>query len=435
MDTERRRRRQNREAIRTAALLLGGLFGLQQWREGPHLTGAVVAQLGLVGLLLFDALVYLRRRPESSTAMRVSLVVMTAVTFTLLVQSHGGPRGALFGFFPLMPLLFSVLMPMSSRAGLTMGVLSLGCGTWLLVDAGMPDDFRRQWWEMQLTATLFAMGGMKTLQRLRERERDALQAETRMQAQLAESERRRSQSERLALVGRLAAGVAHEVNNPLSYVKANLQWLQGELALRGEGGEDVAPDAELAQVFLETIGGTDRIAQIVNDLRSFARDSPAQLEEVPVKLAVEEALRLASMRLQHLPVQLSLPDAPEPLLLLGQQRHLVQVLVNLLVNAAEALEGVSAARIEVKVTAEPSWVELRVEDNGPGLSEEQAARLFEPFFTTKPVGKGTGLGLALSREYVVRAGGSLEARPRPGGGAVFQVRWPRSVPPRPASPG
>ncbi|HYO68137.1 MAG TPA: ATP-binding protein, partial [Archangium sp.] len=209
------------------------------------------------------------------------------------------------------------------------------------------------------------------------------------------------------------------VNNPLAFVKSNLGFLDREL--RHEGGPlDVG---ELRDVIAETQDGVLRIQQIVMDLRRFSREID-QGDAGRAEDAIQESRRLASVRLRGLgDVTLEI-GAGLPPVRLGQ-RHLVQVLLNLLVNAADAVEDAEPARraaITVRARQVEGGVRVEVEDNGPGIPQEVLARLFEPFFTTKPPGKGTGLGLALCREYVSRVEGSLHAENRPEGGARF-VLW------------
>ncbi|HEY0097005.1 MAG TPA: ATP-binding protein, partial [Archangium sp.] len=270
----------------------------------------------------------------------------------------------------------------------------------------------------------FGFYGGRTYRRQREAERVAQEERLSALERLAESERlrlraerERAEMERLVLVGQLVSGVAHEVNNPLAFVKSNLHYLERELLK-----EDGLPDkAELRELMAETRQGVLRIQQIVTDLRRFAREGDVAAEQGWPAEAIEEARRMASVRLRSLGevvVEVT-PGLPE--VRLGQ-RYLVQVLVNLLLNAADAVEeAVPArrARIEVRARRVEGGVRLEVEDNGAGIAPEVFPRLFEPFFTTKPPGKGNGLGLALCHEYVTRAGGSLTAENRPEGGARF----------------
>ncbi len=228
------------------------------------------------------------------------------------------------------------------------------------------------------------------------------------------SEGRRAQTERLAVVGRLAAGVAHEINNPLAYVKANLGVLQREL------GDDELSPAEISELLADTNEGVDRICQIVLDLKMLARDGHEESESIDLGESVRAAVRLGTVKLpSNLAVRLDLPgDVPW---VRANRRKLAQVLLNLLINAMDALDERKTGTIVVRARTEGDHVRVDVLDDGPGIPEAVLPRLFEPFFTTKPPGKGTGLGLALSREYLQSFGGTLEATNRPEGGACFSM--------------
>ncbi|MDC0714475.1 ATP-binding protein [Stigmatella sp. ncwal1] len=250
----------------------------------------------------------------------------------------------------------------------------------------------------------------------------------RAEEQLAESERlrgraerERAEVERLVLMGQMAAGVAHEVNNPLSFVKANLGFLAREL----DSEVPSLDRTELQSLLRETQQGVLRIQQIVTDLKAFSRAGNVGDEERGVlEEALREASRLVSLRLgAGCQVELEL-DPALPVVRLSQ-RHMVQVMVNLLLNAADAVEQAQPTRlpqISVRARRVEEGVHLLVEDNGPGIPPEVLPRLFQPFFTTKPPGKGTGLGLALCWQYIARAGGTLHAENRSEGGARF-VLW------------
>jgi C4-dicarboxylate-specific signal transduction histidine kinase len=242
-------------------------------------------------------------------------------------------------------------------------------------------------------------------------------------AALARSEQRRATSERLAVVGRLAAGVAHEINNPLGFVRANVAFVRE--ALQAPARRRGPDDAELEHALSDVELGVERIRRIVADLRGFAREDRDEPCGVAPAAALEEALRLSSLRTRGMRVAV---HAPQPLGSVRMcRKRLVQVLVNLLVNAADAVdeaEGDDRRWIEVTVEPRPGLVLFRVEDGGIGLSEEALRHLFEPFFTTKPQGAGTGLGLALAHEYATAVGGRLSARNGQGGGAVFELEVP-----------
>ncbi|HLM43666.1 MAG TPA: ATP-binding protein, partial [Myxococcaceae bacterium] len=245
---------------------------------------------------------------------------------------------------------------------------------------------------------------------------------------LAVSERQRTQSEKLATIGRLAANVAHELNNPIAYVRSNLNFLEREV--RGSGYE---PSPEVREAFQDVASGVERIRQIVSDLQGFSR-MDGTLEPTVCSLAevVKDATRLASVRLKHVArLQVEVSEALPGVF--AVRRRLAQVILNLLVNAGDALESRQGHEGEVRVVghADGSTVTLLVEDNGPGFKPEVLPRLFEAFFTTKEPEKGTGLGLALSREFVEQFGGTLSAENRSEGGARLRITLPAHARPQP----
>ncbi|HHZ09127.1 MAG TPA: PAS domain-containing protein [Rhizobiales bacterium] len=231
-------------------------------------------------------------------------------------------------------------------------------------------------------------------------------------------------NEKLASLGRLLAGVAHELNNPISFVYANAHAL-GRYATKfetyfarvqeGAGREELIAlraelrlDRELANLREAIRGahdGAERVRDIVEDLRRLSSDGSG--EKVMFDLA--ETVRIAAswvMRGMKQPVTLTM-EPMQSVQVRGRQGHLQQVVMNLVQNAFDALEGRAGAEIRLSVTAEPGRAVLTVADNGPGVSEELRALIFDPFFTTKAVGRGTGLGLAISLKIAEEHGGSL----------------------------
>jgi two-component system, NtrC family, sensor kinase len=391
--------------------------------------GLVVSQFAVGAIFGVIALSLGYRRMPSSILDSVAavLAILGATVFVIL---SGGPDSPYFHVFAALPFLLAMFTPASLLPTLVGGAVTLGSVVVVDVLAGVPVRTI----VLQLVGFVMLLGlalfGTRTYRRMVEAQRLAHQARLQALEQLAESERRRGDAareraevERLVMVGQLAAGVAHEVNNPLAYVKANLCFLEREV----EDTQRPLDRDELRGVLAETQQGVLRIQQIVTDLKDFSRagnggdEARAVLEE-----AVLEATRLASVRLRERgEVSLALdPGLPAVRL---EQRRVVQVLLNLLLNAADAVEladPTCLAHITVRAWQVEEGVRVEVDDNGPGIPQEVLSRLFEPFFTTKPPGRGTGLGLALCREYVSRAGGSLHAENRPGGGARFVLRLP-----------
>jgi two-component system, NtrC family, sensor kinase len=341
------------------------------------------------------------------------------------VERSGGPLSPYSQVFIGLPFLLAMFSPDSHQPTVVAGAASLSASVAVNVQAGMAPTYVLLHAMGLCVFVGFAFFSTYMYRRMLDAHERAHAERLEALAQLAKSEllrsraeRERAEVDRLVLVGQLASGVAHEVNNPLAYVKANLCHLLRE-------GRDVDP-TELVEVLTETQQGVLRIQQIVSDLRGFSRVGTLENERGCLDEALSEAKRLASMRLKTAgDVLLSLePALPE--VRLGQ-RHIVQVVLNLLLNAMDAVETArpgAPVRVCVRAWQEGGRVRLEVDDNGPGIGPEVMPHLFEPFFTTKPPGKGTGLGLALCREYVSRIGGSLHAENAPGGGARFVLLLP-----------
>jgi len=244
------------------------------------------------------------------------------------------------------------------------------------------------------------------------------------------AERRLALAARLEALGFLTAGIAHEVNNPLAFIRANLSQLEKlacELSAPGVVERLPMPAralvAEAAEVVADTQEGVDRIAQLVARLRSFARSEPAagqsRPETVDLARVARAAAAMAGVGLPEDAIRCRIGPAPAVRAVEGE---LVQIALNLLVNAVQASAGVPD--VEIEVAAEEGGAALRVRDRGCGLAPDVLPRVFDPFFTTKPPGVGTGLGLSLSYDLARRNDGRLEAANRPAGGAEFTLWLP-----------
>ena len=225
---------------------------------------------------------------------------------------------------------------------------------------------------------------------------------------LAEARASLVRSEKLATVGRLAAGVAHEVGNPLGAIAGYAELARGRL---GPGADPSIRDS------LDRIAAAaDRIDRIVRDLLDFARPARLEVREVSVASAVDAALRLATVqsRFKGVEVEVHIPeDLPS---VLAEERHLSQVLLNLLLNAGDAMEGKGRVRVVGRQAGDR--VEVEISDSGPGIAPDDLPRIFDPFFTTKEPGEGSGLGLAICHTIVESQGGSIEACKGAKGGGV-----------------
>lgn len=259
---------------------------------------------------------------------------------------------------------------------------------------------------------------------------DAAQAhvkESEAQARVSAVEAQLAIAERLASIGTLAAAVAHEINNPLAYVAANADLLGNAIA--GVG----LPNAEMAALVTDIQDGVARIREIVSSLKIFSRMDDPRRVPVDVSRVIDASLRIAGTEIKHrarLEVDIESPLGS----ILAEEGRLGQVLINLLVNAAQALGD--GARTDGVVTIRArrveGQIEIRIEDNGPGIPPELQRRIFDPFFTTKPVGQGTGLGLAVCHGIVTALEGTIEVVSEVGRGATFVIRLP-ALPLEPAN--
>jgi PAS domain S-box-containing protein len=252
-------------------------------------------------------------------------------------------------------------------------------------------------------------------------------------------------SDRMASLGTLAAGVAHEINNPLTYVLGNasvvyrdLERLRLAVTQRRESAGQLLEMVEksthaMAEALLEIQDGAERIRGIVVDLRSFSRPDAAS-HSGDVRAALDWALRVTELELTARARLVKNLGEMAPVRASGAP--LGQVFVNLLLNAAQAIEEGRARDEVVEVTTgtdAAGFVFVDVRDSGSGMTSDVQKRIFEPFFTTKPVGKGTGLGLSICHGIVKAAGGSIEVESTPGIGSRVRVRLPtQSIAPRSA---
>ena len=248
----------------------------------------------------------------------------------------------------------------------------------------------------------------------------------------------RLQSEKLASIGMLAAGVAHEINNPAAFVLANIEALTGHMRLIEDKLRDL-PDADQSRVGLsnllfeasailqESKEGMARIQRIVRDLGSFSHADEDVNVPISVNAAVESALTMLRNELKYRARVEQDLRATRPVL--ASAPRLGQVFLNLISNAVQALEEANVKRNLVRVRSfdDGDHVVVEVSDNGPGIAPDAAPRIFESFFTTKPRGIGTGLGLPISLGIVRSLGGEIKVDSRPGQGATFRVRIPATA--------
>jgi PAS domain S-box-containing protein len=223
-----------------------------------------------------------------------------------------------------------------------------------------------------------------------------------------------AQSEKLAAVGQLAAGVAHEINNPLTTILANAQLLQRKI-----------PDKEnhLHEMLELIIQGSDRASQAVRALLDFARRERYARNPIDLNQTIDRTIRLLKHELDSRSITLEFEPAQNLPAVVASQDHLQGVWLNLLINAIDAIHP-GPGQIQITTRQVEEHVQIDFSDNGPGIRQDHISRVFEPFFTTKETGHGTGLGLAVCHQIVSRHGGQIFVSSRPGEGATFTVNLP-----------
>ncbi len=228
-------------------------------------------------------------------------------------------------------------------------------------------------------------------------------------------------ADRMASIGTLAAGVAHEINNPLAFVLANLEFAIRELRRSG-----IAP--EVVAALEEAREGGSRVREIVRDLKTFSRADDAAREPLDVGRVLRSALSLASSEIRaRARLEVQLAQTPP---VLASEHRLGQVLLNLLVNAAQSIPDGEPSRHLVRASTgvlPDGRVRVSIADDGAGIPPEIRGRIFDPFFTTKPIGVGTGLGLSICHGIVVSLGGEITVESEVGRGSTFAVLLPAAA--------
>ena len=241
-------------------------------------------------------------------------------------------------------------------------------------------------------------------------------------------------SDRMLSVGTLAGGVAHEINNPLATILANVEYTERELAEVREHSDEngkvsVAVLAELDDPLHDARDAANRIREIVRDLKSFSPSAEDWRGPVDVNRSMEASLRLAWPEIRHRARLVKDYGVLAPVS--ANEGHLRQVMLNLVVNAAQSISEGNAERNEIRIVSRMAGPEVVIEirDTGSGIPPEILPKIFDPFFTTKPVGMGTGLGLPICHRIVAGLGGSLTVATVVGRGSTFTVTLPALAPP------
>jgi PAS domain S-box-containing protein len=240
------------------------------------------------------------------------------------------------------------------------------------------------------------------------------------------------QAGKMAALGELAAGIAHELNQPLMAIRGYAQELDHSLPenVRTAVAQTLGLPTLAGEISLglkEIVSGADKMAKIISHLRTFTRRSTEDFEMVDVRLPVEEALKMVSRQLNSRGIEVVRDFGAEPLEVYANPLQLEQVFINLTTNARDAIEATGRGRgtITIGIATDGPFVEIRFRDDGIGMGEKTATKAFNPFFTTKEVGKGMGLGLSLSYGILSKVHGSVRIESEEGRGTTFIIRLPK----------
>ncbi|USN99278.1 MAG: HAMP domain-containing histidine kinase [Phycisphaeraceae bacterium] len=400
------------------------LFDLVQWAAGPFFAPAgLMAAIG-GSLLAFNAglAIATRRvdrrlppRPWLTTAAWAQLVA-DLVALTSIVLLTGGLSSPSIGFF-IFPMIFASLFLSRVQAyGAALLAVALLTASLELSGRWPATGIQRMTAMAWIATLLFSVHLVNRVTRgLFRRERERLRQERRlheMNERLDAQEQAMRHLEKLVTIGQLAAGVAHEISNPLASMDGLLQLMQR------------SPDKPRPEAVDRLREQVVRISATLRQMTSLGRPDLGEPEAVDPNTLVRETVEILryDRRLREVDVRLDLQEDARPIT--ARPRALQQVLMNLLFNAADALADQPTPTIEVRTRLNGTTCRIDVADNGHGVAEADRERIFDFFVTTKPEGLGTGLGLPISRDLVHAHGGELTFEPNPGGGTVFTISLP-----------
>jgi len=267
-------------------------------------------------------------------------------------------------------------------------------------------------------------------------------------AELKQTQQQLIHSEKMASLGRLVAGVAHELNNPISFVFGNVHALRRyeerlmryistlESKVDADELNALRSDLKIERIFADigplidgTLEGAERVSEIVQELRRFSSGQKEQASRFDLAEVIRTATHWVVKSVRSKP-QVNF-DLPASLEIIARKGHVHQILVNLVQNAVDVMEAEATPGVEPQLDISCNYdrdsIGIHIRDRGPGIASEAINKVFDPFYTTKPVGKGTGLGLYISYNLAVEQGGELQVSNHPQGGAVFSLMLPRKV--------
>jgi len=369
---------------------------------------------------------WLRRSHDGTTSGLVGVSVFL-VLLSLSALSTGGFYGPNFSWLYVVPVFAALLVNIRAGAIFTGLVLAIAVGFWSLSELGIGIENSIPESERAIRSLIDRVGAVSTLgvfiAVLASRERagkeqleDANKSLTEEMHQREQFHDRMIHTERLASMGKLSAAVAHEINNPMTYVIGNLQTLQSDDEISEGDREELIEDA---------IVGALRVSALVKDMQVYARTPhTSELVAVDISGVFEAVLKMVANKVRY--ISEIIVHCEPGLRALATEAQLVQVIMNLLTNAMDAMGGPvesNTLRLSAKETVE--GVVIDVADTGSGISPEVQKKLYEPFYTTKDVGQGTGMGLSISRSLIEGMNGSIRFASVADQGTTFTVVLPK----------
>lgn len=401
------------------AVFVGALIDYNYLRWYPQ--SVHVGVIGLIILAYNAAMIPVLRIVERRGQVKRHLLVIAWAQLlldlgclTVLALLTGGLRSPVLGFFVFHMVIASLLLPrLMAYAGASIAMLFLAGGLWITGSWPVQPQDRASMigWMATLLITIYLANHL--VRSLRSHRRRLLRQNRRirrMSRMLRRQQRAMVQQEKMAALGQMAAGVAHEIANPLASMDGLLQLMQR----RPERFKPESLGTLREQV--------DRIHQIVRHMTAFAHPGEGQWQTLPLNEVVSKALDVVRFDPRAKPVCIDRQLAADlpPVRMIGQAVQ--QVVVNLVINALDAVADAPEPCLKIRTHRAGPWCCIDVVDNGHGIKPEHRRHIFEPFFTTKPVGKGTGLGLSISYSIIRNHGGDITVESHPGQGTRFTVR-------------
>ncbi|MBK7860848.1 MAG: HAMP domain-containing histidine kinase [Archangiaceae bacterium] len=397
----------------------------------------VIAAVDVVAALLALSVPFVLRATGSLALAANLTLAVTVATMALAAGCVEGITSPAMTWLIVVPIFASLIggrgMAVRWAVVCTLAVVAMSLAMPWLPAHELPVAVRRQTaaWNYVLMFAMVAVFA-QLYERLHARSSTALAA---ARAELERAREQAALTERMAALGRLAAGVAHEINNPSTFVVGNVRLARDTVAQVLAGASPSSELREVQDALSDALTGATRITETVRDLKTLGRAGDEGNAPVDAADVLDTSLRIVSHQLrQQCMVEKTLHPVSE---VLANESRLGQVFVNLLTNAGDAMppgRPTRENRVRVVTRMSEGRVCIEISDNGAGIEPDALSRIFDPFFTTKPVGQGTGLGLSICRRLVDDLGGQLEVESKLGVGTTFRVRLPALPVARPRTP-